>query len=158
MSLSSCLLKKFHSFVEHPNHSIEDAKGYFGRSAKKIYSTLKKYKYYAYRILPVQTLSEEQRNNRVAFCQEMLVLKGDDNNFFKKVLWTDECTFTTAGIYNRKNVRFWSTTNPRIIREIKFQGRQSLHVWCGILNDQVIGPIFYNGNLSGAKYLEMLIN
>jgi len=86
----------------------------------------------------------------------MLVLKEEDNNFFKKTLWTDECTFTTAGIYNRKNVRFWSRTNPRITREIKFQERQSLHVWCGILNDQVIGPIFYNGNLTGERYLEML--
>lgn len=144
--------------LENPNRSIADATKYFYRSAKKIHLTLKKHRYYPYKVLPVQTLTENQKYRRVMFCQEMLLLKEDDNNFFRKILWSDECTFSTAGLYNRKNVRIWATNNPQATRAIKFQGRQSLHVWCGILNNKIIGPIFYDGSLTGETYFNMLIN
>lgn len=32
------------------------------------------------------------------------------------------------------------------------------NVWAGILRDHVIGPIFFEGNLTGEKYLGMLQN
>lgn len=33
-----------------------------------------------------------------------------------------------------------------------------MHVWCGILGNQVIGPIFFEGNLTGNRYLHFLNN
>lgn len=143
--------------VENPTFSIADATNYFNKSAKKIYVTLRKYKYHPYKILPVQQLSENQKNRREVFCRQMLELKMNDD-LFKKILWSDEASFNTAGLFNRKNSHIWASVNPHGHREIKFQGRRSVSVWCGILNDKVIGPIFYQGSLSGERYLNFLGN
>lgn len=106
--------------------------------------------------MPVQKLENIHKNARIIFCETLLRRKEQDRYFFNKILWTDECTFTTAGVFNRRNTHFWSTQNPREISEMKFQGRRSLHVWCGILNHQIIGPIFYEGSLTGERYLQFL--
>ncbi|KAJ8942261.1 hypothetical protein NQ318_008005 [Aromia moschata] len=37
-------------------------------------------------------------------------------------------------------------------------GRQSINVLCGILNNKIIGPIFFNGSLTGVRYLSFLRN
>lgn len=74
------------------------------------------------------------------------------------IIFTDEATFTTGGSFNRKNKHFWSRENPRAVQEVRVQGRRSLHVWCGLLGNRVIGPIFFDGNLTGQKYYDLLQN
>lgn len=80
----------------------------------------------------------------------------EDAQLFNKIFWTDESAFSTAKIFNRRNVHFWADENPRAIREIKHSGRQSVKVWCGIINNRVIGPIFFDRNLNGELYLETI--
>lgn len=29
-------------------------------------------------------------------------------------------------------------------------------MWCGVLNNRILRPIFYNGNLNGQNYLELI--
>lgn len=79
-----------------------------------------------------------------------------DASFVKKVCFSDESTFHLSGYVNRHNCRYWSTENPHIIREEHTQYPQKRNVWGGILNDQIIGPFFIEGNLDGPKYLELL--
>lgn len=74
------------------------------------------------------------------------------------ILWTDESTLSTSGLFNRKNTRQSARQNPHSYREFRFQGRQSVNVWCGILGDQVIGPYFFDTVLNGARYLNFLEN
>lgn len=124
----------------------------------KIQKTLKKYGYHPYKITPTQKLTERHKEERVEFCQTMINRLHQDNDFLKNILWTDEATFSTSGIFNRKNTNFWARQNPHQIREIKVQGRRSVHVWCGILNNTVIGPIIFNENLNGEVYLQYLNN
>lgn len=59
-------------------------------------------------------------------------------------------------MYNRHNVRTWSQINPKKFQTIRFQGRTSVIVWCEILSNKIIGPIFYNGALTGNRYLQFL--
>ncbi|GBL85364.1 hypothetical protein AVEN_34565-1 [Araneus ventricosus] len=40
--------------------------------------------------------------------------------------------------------------------EIRLQLRWSINVWCGIFNVRPIGPVFYEGTLTGQRYLELL--
>jgi hypothetical protein len=35
---------------------------------------------------------------------------------------------------------------------------RSINVWCGILNNKLIGPYFYDGTLTGERYLDFLEN
>lgn len=88
----------------------------------------------------------------------MLAVLNEDNNFFNKILWSDESSFSTAGVFNRKNTHYWAPVNPNLIRPIQFSGRRTIKVWCGILNGKILGPLFYDQNLTGARYLEMIQN
>jgi len=127
-----------------------------GKSFSKIQKTLKKYKYHPYKVLPVQHLSEENKAARLRFCLEMIESLGQDEQFFNKIVWTHESSFSTSGVFNRRNVHCWSTENPKAFRQIKHSGRKSVHVWAGILNNRVIGPIFFDGSMNGNRYLELI--
>lgn len=50
--------------------------------------------------MPVQKLTENHKIARSQFCGEMLQLNNGDRHFFEKILWTDEASFTTAGVFN----------------------------------------------------------
>jgi len=62
----------------------------------------------------------------------MLEKDAADDNFFKRILWTDESTFTRDGITNLHNLHFYATDNPLLKIETKHQQRFSLNVWAGI--------------------------
>ena len=145
-------------FLENPYRSIPDVSRLTGKSWKKIYLTLKKYGYYPFKIRPVQHLTEGNIIQRYRFCEDILGRLQNDNQLLDKVLWCDEATFTTAGIFNRKNKHFWATQNPHKIEPIKKQGRKSLHVWCGLIKNKIIGPIIFEGTLTGHRYLDFLRN
>lgn len=121
-----------------------------------IQKILKKNKYKPYKSKVVQKLSEEQIRYRHQFCIRMVGRLDANSNFLETILWTDFATFTTAGCVNRQNNRFWATQNPWRIEEIQKQGRTSVHVWCGIYCDRVLGPIFLHQNLTGQRYLNLL--
>jgi len=104
----------------------------------------------------VQKLTDEHKIKRLAYCNNMLVRKAEDEDFFNKILWSDEATFTTAGVFNRRNTHMWASENPHSFVEIKTQGRMSLNVWCGILRNRIIGPIIFDGSLTGDRYLQFL--
>lgn len=143
--------------LENPEESITCASETLDKSFSKIQRTLKKYHYHPFKILPVQQLSEENKAARLGFCLEMIERLEHDEQFFNKIVWTDESSFSTSGVFNRRNVHFWAPENPRAFRQIKHSGRRSVHVWAGILNNRVIGPIFFDGNMNGNRYLELLI-
>lgn len=80
-------------------------------------------------------------------------------NFLKYILWTDESSFSTAGVFNRKNRRSWEKKNQRQrkVVEIKKSGRKSVKIWCGIFRDKIVGPIFFNFTLTRETYLEIIL-
>lgn len=111
---------------------------------------------YPFKYQKHQRLNENDKASRLIFCREMLARLDQDPNLFSKILWTDETTFCTSGSPNRKNLHFWADENPHKILETKRSGRRSLSLWCGILRNKIIGPIFFQNTLTGASYLEML--
>lgn len=44
------------------------------------------------------------------------------------------------------------------MREVRIEYPQKLNVWAGIIGNRIIGPFFFNGNLTGGMYLEFLQN
>lgn len=124
----------------------------------KIQKTLKLAGYKPFKIRPTPKLTDRQREKRVEFCREMLGIINNNNNFLQTILWTDESNFATNGMINRKNTRHWATENPHSYREFQYQGRQSVNVWCGILDNKIIGPHFFEGMLNGNIYLRFLQN
>jgi hypothetical protein len=72
------------------------------------------------------------------------------------ILFSDEATFKSNGLVNRRNMQYYATENPHWVREIDNQNVWSLNVWAGIINDHVIGPHFFDGSLIDDKYHQFL--
>lgn len=119
---------------------------------------LRKCKYHAYHITLTQALTPADFIARVQFCQWALQRIQQDHDFFKYVLFSDEATFKNDGTLNRHNCHYWSNENPHWFRSIDRQHQWSLMVWCGILNGHLVGPFFFEGNVTGQSFLEMLEN
>ena len=105
----------------------------------------------------VQELKPTDFPKRVEFCQFIQEKLHEDNNFLDKILFSDGARFSKNGAVNRHNCHYYSQVNPRWIRGTHFQNIIiSVNVWCGIINDHIIGPYFFDGNLNGEMYLQFL--
>lgn len=109
-----------------------------------------------YKFRKVHALLDRDKPVRVAYCNWVLEKVVHNPLFSSDIMWTDESTFTRNGIWNRQNLRYWSRQNPYQFHESSHQYRFSLNVWAGIYGNQIIGPIFIDGNLNAAKFLELL--
>lgn len=125
-------------------------------SRTTVQRVLKTHKYHPYKIHLVQGLSPQDPEQRLHFISEILVKLEEDPLFLNKILWSDESRFHNNGIVNRHNCHYWSPENPYWIRETHFQQVWGVNVWCGIFNGRLIGPYFYEGTLTGERYLEFL--
>lgn len=126
-------------------------------SRASIQRTLNINDYHPFKFTPVQELSIADFDNRATFCMDMMD-RHFDQPVFDKILFTDEAIFNTSGIFNRKNCHYWSRQNQHKIKAIRKQGHQSVYVWCGIIKDRVIGPVFYDRTLNGQRYHSLLQN
>ncbi|XP_066251951.1 histone-lysine N-methyltransferase SETMAR-like [Euwallacea similis] len=119
---------------------------------------LKRNKFHDYSISFHQELLGPDLEIRRTFCQWGLEMERTTPNFFLKVLFSDESTFTQNGSPNRHNLHYYSMENPRIVRSVNTQRQWTVNVWGGIIGDFIIGPHFFNGHLNGVKYLRFLQN
>ena len=114
--------------------------------------------YHPYKIQRHQELLETDFNRRVQFCMWVLDKVAEDDNFFDRVLFSDECTFHNNGSFNRHNFHYYSDSNPYQIRTINNQHRWSVNVWGGIMGSYVIGPYFFEENLNVTTFTDFLAN
>ena len=61
-------------------------------------------------------------------------------------------------MFNRKNQHYWSSENLLRHHPSNPQRRFSLNVWCGMMGSKIVGPVFYEGVLTGERYLNLLRN
>lgn len=118
---------------------------------------LRKHKYYPYKFNVSQTLLPGDSDRRMNFCRWYVDQNVRDANFYKRILWTDEANFSNCGLFNRKNTHFWTQENPHLTVPRRNQVRFSFNVWCGIIGDRLIGPVFYDGTLTSERYLHYLL-
>ena len=91
------------------------------------------------------------------FCEAILDKLNDNPDFLKQIVFfSDEATFFVNGTVNRQNYRYWSDKNPHWMIETHTQHPQKVNVWAGICNNQIIGPYFFDGTLTGERYWAFL--
>lgn len=129
-----------------------------GVSHQTIWKILKKYGFHAFKYQLHQHLYVNDYIRRENYCNWLLQNHVANNTFHFNILFSDESRFTNNGIFNRNNTRYWSRENPRLLRVGNFQERFGFNVWIGILNNRIIGPIFFDGPLTGQRYLQFLRN
>ncbi|KAE9523007.1 hypothetical protein AGLY_016638 [Aphis glycines] len=82
----------------------------------------------------------------------------EDSKFLTNILWTDEAKFHNNGQVNHHNTHYWNDSNPHWINETNKQVRWGVNVLCGIIDNHLIGPYFFDENLNDNKYLDFLKN
>lgn len=102
----------------------------------------------------VQDLRDEDFPARLEFCRWIL----DHPNASRKILWSDEATFSRGKVFNSHNTHFWSHENPRVVRRTNYQHRFSFNLWAGMIEDKLIGPIILPNRLTGRDYLNFIQN
>lgn len=145
-------------FEANPTKAITDAVDDLGFTYGSIQKALKRNGFKAFKVMPVMQLRERDFENRMAFCRTMLRINEENPNFISNIIFTDESCFSTAGRHNRRNTHYWSMENPHRIAPIERQGYQTTSVWCGMWRDRILGPLFYQGALTGERYLGFLEN
>lgn len=146
------------SVVNNPHSTTKSVANECNISTTTVKKYLKKHKFHPYKIIILHELFEDDADRRIEFCEIMCNRIRNHTNYVKNICFSDECSFSLCGSVNRQNVRYWSDTNPRMIREEHTQYPQRVNVWAGILGNHIIGPIFIDGNLTGQLYLNMLQN
>lgn len=107
---------------------------------------------------------------RVQHAIGILDLLEASNRFLSDVFFSDECHFHVHGGVNHQvsckfspyhlfllfqNFRYWSQENPNWYRENPLHSPY-LRVWAAIGRRGVIGPYFFDENVTGESYLAML--
>jgi len=142
--------------LEHPKSSVRQISAALGISRTCVWEVLKTYKFRPFRAHLVQGLREGDNIRRLMFLAQMEVLIAETPNLLPNILWTDEAKFTTNGLLNRWNFRHWAQENPHITFASRHQVVHSINVWCGLLNNQIIGPYYYEENLNGERFANFL--
>lgn len=142
----------------NPHTSIRHLESELGISKSTIHRILKNHKYHPFKIHLVQDLNPQDFDRRCTFIAHMHVRLDVELSFLDKILWSDESRFHNNGMVNRHNCHYWSAENPKWVRETRFQRIWGVNVWCGLFNGRLIGPYFYDGTLTGERYLNFLQN
>lgn len=112
---------------------------------------------YPYKAQIVQKLVDGDKEQRILFCRWALDRICDDPDFFRFVLYTDEAGFTNRGVLlNKQNMRYWAEENPHWVVERTMQSTFRFNVWAGVVDDTIIGPHFFDGNLDESTYCNFL--
>lgn len=103
-------------------------------------------------LLPIDI---ERRIRYATYIVQMIRMRHD---FLRLVCFTDESIFTSRGVVNKQVHRHWHRKgeNEHNLYIVDHQHRWSLMVWAGIVGDRIIGPFFFEGNLTGPRYSEFL--
>ncbi|KAJ4437295.1 hypothetical protein ANN_17433 [Periplaneta americana] len=72
------------------------------------------------------------------------------------IMFSDEAQFMWDGINNKHNLHVWGHDNSCVMLESNFQCRFSLSMWCGILDDHLLGLFIFPGHLTDEMYLHSL--
>lgn len=110
----------------------------------------------------MQELKPDDFLKRLNFNVEILNKMYVNQSFLDDISFTDEATFHIKGCVIRYNSRLWGFGNPNE----SFEKHTSkvvkclwLNVWCGVMENRVIGPFFFSEKtINRVVYHDMLIN
>jgi hypothetical protein len=128
----------------------------FGISQTTVRRILKRHRHRPYKPHLLHGLLPRDHAPREQFCHWALEQIDHIPDFLQWIFACDESTFHRDGTVNRHNCHYWSRHNPRWIRQHHFQYNFKTNVWCGFFRDRIIGPVFFEENVTGESYITLL--
>jgi len=90
----------------------------------------------------LRKLQPGDHHRRTTFCTELQALMEEDA-FFERLIFSDECKFYLCGKVNKHNVRIWGTENPKSFVEVA-RDAPKVNVFCAVSTFKVYGPFFFS--------------
>ena len=112
---------------------------------------------FPYKAQEVQDLTFQDYARRHAFALRMMRQRVEDPNFERNLFFIDEANFHTNGVPNRQNYRTWASHNPHEIIEEPLHSDKTMAI-IGVGFYGIVGPFFFDGNVNGESYFDMLID
>ena len=137
-----------------PKKSLHQLSRESGLSRSTCQHAAKKAKLHAYRISMVHELKEPDQVKRVAYCRWFQTLLKENPGILDYTWFSDEAWFYLSGYVNSQNSRIWASENPDAIHE-EPPHSEKIGVWCGMSRQCIIGPIFFDGTITTAVYMEI---
>lgn len=142
--------------TQDPRLSVKRISNMLNLSKWSVWRVLKREGLHPYHFRRVQDILEPDYAIRAVFCSWINRKTRQEENFLKRILWTDEATFTRSGYSNHRNEHLWLQENPHAVRKSTFQHQFSVNVWAGMKDDILIGPIILPETMNGPRFLEFL--
>lgn len=115
-------------------------------------------KWHPYKIHLVQQLQPGDYGRRINFSRWFLN-QCHNPRFMPNIIIGDEAIFQMNGEVNTQNVRCYAPRGhpPEDNKYEKSNSREKFHVWIGLCgNGAIVGPHFFDRNVNGRTYLDML--
>ena len=107
-----------------------------------------------YKLQLIQAIMADDKRKRKQFCVFMQK-KLEEDEFKERIVFSEEATFHTNGKVNKHNVRILGEENPQSTVE-HVRDSPKVNVFSAISKNHLHGPFFFEGNVSGHVYLQML--
>lgn len=96
----------------NPSVSTRRISTMLGVSQSRACRVLRAENLHPYHFTPVQELTSNDKLLRTEFCRTLLLRNETEQNYFRRIFWTDEAQFTRDGVTNFHNLHYWSSANP----------------------------------------------
>ena len=110
---------------------------------------------YKFRIM--QVLSEQHCQKRLEFCEAFTAKIEANESFLSSILFSDEATFHLNGIVSSHQFRTWAIENAHNYFE-RARNVEKINVWFAYSQKFWIPPFFFDENINGETYRDMLVN
>ncbi|PSN43113.1 hypothetical protein C0J52_10479, partial [Blattella germanica] len=94
-----------------------------------------------YRLQLLHAIKETDKPKRFELASDMLNEIENDQQFLKRIVFSDEATFDVCGHVHRYNIRIWASENPDVYTEYE-RNSPKVNVWCALMHNKIIGPFF----------------
>lgn len=139
-------------FISKPNCSLRKAASVINASVKTIRTTLRKnLGFKPYKKKKTFRLYKADYTKRLHFSKFIIDRPGIHN----WLICSDEAYFYLSGGHNIQNDRIWAQFQPDYVLEKSLKDEKVM-VWCAFSSKHVYGPYFFEKNVNGSNYLEML--
>ena len=150
------------SVANDPNQSLPRRSQELGIAQTTLWRILRRdLGLHPYKIKLTQELKPLDHLKRRTFSAWALQQIEHDDEFHRKIIFSDEAHFWLNGFVNKQNMRYWSGENPHVLHKTQLHP-QKITVWCGFHAGGVIGPYFFvddanrHVTVNGERYRTMI--
>jgi hypothetical protein len=129
-----------------PTTSVRRISDRVGASRMQVWRTFRDVGLHPFHVLTLQTLQPTDKLARVEFFHWLL----ENRQLHTKMLFTDEAAFNRDGTTNTLNSHIWWPDNPHASKD--FQSCFSVTIWCGVIENQLIGQSVLEVRLISEPY------